>query len=208
MILQLIVTFIILGITVILFISNRIRADLVAVMALMAFILTGILSPTEALVGFSNAVVIMVASLFIVGAGILRTGLAQMAGNVLLRSSGKSEKKLFILLLVIAALIGTFMSNTGTVALMLPIVVSVAVSIGRSPSKFLIPLSYIASFSGLLTIIASPANLIASQTLFDNGYERLSFFAITPIGVIGVITGIIYLFLVRNKLLPKGRNGE
>lgn len=203
---QLIVTFIILGISIILFMSNRIRADLVAVLALLAFVLTGILDPTEALVGFSNSVVIMIAGLFVVGAGILRTGLAQMAGNVLLRSSGDSEKKLFILLLVIVASVGAFMSNTGTVALMLPIVVSVAISINSSPSKFLIPLSYMASLSGLLTLIASPPNLIVSQSLVDHGYEKLSFFEITPIGIIGVITGIIYLVIFRNVLLPNGKN--
>ena len=200
--LQLIVTFIILGVSIILFMSNRIRADLVAVLALLAFVLTGILDATEALVGFSNSVVIMIAGLFIVGAGILRTGLAQMAGNLLLRSSGDSEKKLFILLLLIVASVGAFMSNTGTVALMLPIVVSVAISIKSSPSKFLIPLSYMASFSGLLTLIASPPNLIISQKLVDHGFEKLGFFEITPIGIIGVIVGIIYLYTVRNILLP------
>lgn len=188
--------------------SNRLRADLVAVMALLAFVLTGILTPTEALSGFSNSVVIMIAGLFIVGAGILRTGLAKMAGNILLRSSGNNERKLFLLLLIIVASVGAFMSNTGTVALMLPIVVSVAISINSSPSKFLIPLSYMASLSGLLTLIASPPNLIVSQLLVDNGYEKLGFFEITPIGIVGVITGIIYLVLTRNILLPneKKRN--
>lgn len=208
--LQLIITFIILGISIILFMSNRVRADLVAVLALLAFVLTGILDATEALVGFSNSVVIMIAGLFIVGAGILRTGLAQIAGNVLLRSSGDSEKKLFILLLVIVAVVGAFMSNTGTVALMLPIVVSVAISMKSSPSKFLIPLSYMASFSGLLTLIASPPNLIVSQQLVDNGFNKLGFFEITPIGIIGVVVGIIYLYAVRNILLPneKRRNNS
>ncbi|WHT47852.1 SLC13 family permease [Sporosarcina thermotolerans] len=200
---QLILTFIILGITVVLFMTNKIRADLVAILALLAFVLTGILSPLEALSGFSNSVVIMIAALFVIGAGILRTGLAQMAGSLLLKYSGESEKRLFILLLVIVASVGAFMSNTGTVALMLPIVVSIAISIKSSPSKYLIPLSYMASFSGLLTLIASPPNLIVSQILVDNGYERLSFFQITPIGIIGVVVGIIYLYLVRNKLLPK-----
>ncbi|WP_339160810.1 SLC13 family permease [Siminovitchia sp. FSL W7-1587] len=203
--LDLILTFVILGITIILFMSNLIRADLVAVMGLLAFVLAGILSPAEALVGFSNSVVIMVAGLFIVGAGILHTGLAQMASKFVLRSAGKSENKLFVILLVIVALIGTFMSNTGTVAIMLPIVVSIAISIHSSPSKFLIPLSYVASFSGLLTLIASPANLIVSETLVENGYKKLGFFDITPVGLVGVVTGILYLYLVRNKLLPKGK---
>ena len=205
---QLTLTFIILGITVVLFMTNKIRADLVAILALLAFVLTGILTPVEALSGFSNSVVIMIAALFVIGAGILRTGLAQMAGTLLLRYSGDSEKRLFILLLLIVASVGAFMSNTGTVALMLPIVVSIAISINSSPSKYLIPLSYMASFSGLLTLIASPPNLIISQMLVDNGYEKLGFFQITPIGIIGVIVGLIYLYSVRNLLLPKGKKAS
>lgn len=200
--LQLIVTFTVLGISIILFMTNKLRTDLVAMLALLALVVAGVLQPAEALSGFSNSVVIMIAGLFIVGAGVFRTGLAQMAGNLLLRTSGNSEKKLFVLLLIIVASVGAFMSNTGTVALMLPIVVSVALSINSNPSKFLIPLSYMASFSGLLTLIASPPNLIVSQTLVDNGYAKLGFFEITPIGIVGVIFGILYLFLVRNTLLP------
>jgi di/tricarboxylate transporter len=100
---QLTLTFIILGITVVFFMTNKIRADLVAILALLAFVLTGILTPVEALSGFSNSVVIMIDALFVIGAGILRTGLAQMAGTLLLKYSGDSEKRLFILLLVIVA---------------------------------------------------------------------------------------------------------
>ncbi len=148
----------------------------------------------------------MIAGLFVIGAGILRTGLAGMAGNLLLKWSGDSELKLFILLLVIVASVGAFMSNTGTVALMLPIVVSIAMSINVSPSKFLMPLSYIASMSGLMTLIASPPNLIVSQILVENGYEKLGFFTITPIGIIATITVIIYLVFIRNTLLPNEQN--
>lgn len=200
--LELTLTFIILGITIILFTTNKVRGDLVAVTALLAFVVCGILTPVEALAGFSNSVVIMIAGLFVIGAGLLRTGLAGVAGNLLLKWSGDSELKLFVLLLIIVATVGAFMSNTGTVALMLPIVVSVAMSIKVSPSKFLLPLSYIASMSGLMTLIASPPNLIVSQTLEDNGYGKLGFFDITPIGIIATITVIIYLVIVRNKLLP------
>lgn len=203
---QLTLTFIILAVTIILFTTNRLRADLVAVMALLSFVILNILTPAEALAGFSNSVVIMIAGLFVVGAGILRTGLAGMAGNLLLKWSGDNELRLFILLLVIVAIVGAFMSNTGTVALMLPIVVSIAISIKVSPSKFLMPLSYIASMSGLMTLIASPTNLIASQTLVDHGFEKLGFFTITPIGIIATITVIIYLVVVRNMLLPNEEN--
>ncbi|MFF5995822.1 SLC13 family permease [Lysinibacillus sp. KU-BSD001] len=203
---QLTFTFIILAVTIVLFMTNRIRGDLVALMALLTFVILGILTPAEALAGFSNSVVIMIAGLFVVGAGILRTGLAGMAGNLLLKWSGDSELKLFVLLLVIVASVGAFMSNTGTVALMLPIVVSIAMSIKVSPSKFLMPLSYIASMSGLMTLIASPPNLIVSQILQDNGYAKLGFFTITPIGIIATITVIVYLVIVRNKLLPNEQN--
>ncbi|GGA74306.1 SLC13 family permease [Ornithinibacillus halotolerans] len=203
---QLIGTFIILLVTIILFISNRIRVDLVAIMALLAFVIFGILEPAEALAGFSNSVVIMIAGLFVVGAGILRTGLAQMAGNLLLKWSGDSERKLFFLLLTIVAGVGAFMSNTGTVALMLPVVVSIAISIKESPSKYLIPLAYIGSLSGLLTLIASPPNLIVSQTMEDYGLGKLGFFQITPIGVIAIVVAIIYLFLVRNTVIPKNKS--
>ncbi len=203
---QLTLTFLILGATIFAFVTNKVRADLVAIVSLLAFVITDILTPTEALAGFSNSVVLMIAGLFVVGAGILRTGLAGMAGQLLLKWSGNSELKLFVLLLIIVGSVGAFMSNTGTVALMMPIVVSIAISMKVSPSKFLLPLSYVASLSGLMTLIASPTNLIVSQLLVDRGYNKLGFFEVTPIGIVGMITGITYLVLVRNILLPNDKN--
>ncbi|MEY9978338.1 di/tricarboxylate transporter [Lysinibacillus sp. RC79] len=203
---QLTLTFLILGATIFAFVTNKVRADLVAIVSLLAFVIMDILTPTEALAGFSNSVVLMIAGLFVVGAGILRTGLAGMAGQLLLKWSGNSELKLFVLLLIIVGSVGAFMSNTGTVALMMPIVVSIAISMKESPSKFLLPLSYVASLSGLMTLIASPTNLIVSQLLVDRGYNKLGFFEITPIGIVGMIVGITYLVLVRNKLLPNDKN--
>ena len=202
---QLTLTFFILGATIFAFMTNRVRSDLVAILSLLAFVIADILTPAEALAGFSNSVVLMIAGLFVVGAGILRTGLAGMAGNLLLKWSGDSELKLFVLLLVIVGSVGAFMSNTGTVALMMPIVVSVAISIKESPSKFLLPLSYVASLSGLMTLIASPPNLIVSQLLVDRGYDKLDFFEITPVGIVGMVVGITYLVIVRNVLLPKDK---
>jgi len=202
---QLTLTFLILGMTIIVFMTNRVRADFVAIVSLLAFVIANILTPAEALAGFSNSVVLMIAGLFVVGAGILRTGLAAMAGQLLLKWSGNSELKLFILLLIIVGSVGAFMSNTGTVALMMPIVVSIAISMKESPSKFLLPLSYVASLSGLMTLIASPPNLIVSQLLVDQGYPKLGFFEVTPIGLVGMIIGILYLVLVRNILLPNDK---
>lgn len=205
---ELAITFCILGISIILFMSNKVRPDLVALLAMLALVLSGVLTTSEALAGFANSIVIMVAGLFVISAGIQRTGLAKMAAQILLRFSGSSEVKLFIFLLMIASCIGSFMSNSGTVAIMIPIVISIAQSIKVSPSKFLIPLSFVASLSGLLTLIASSPNLIVSQTLLDNGFEKLSFFQITPIGIIGTIAGIIFLTATRNFLLPYDNQGE
>ncbi|MGE8037004.1 SLC13 family permease [Lysinibacillus sp. NPDC093692] len=203
---QLTLTFLILGATIFAFVTNKVRADLVAIVSLLAFVISDILTPAEALAGFSNSVVLMIAGLFVVGAGILRTGLAGMAGQLLLKWSGNSELKLFVLLLIIVGSVGAFMSNTGTVALMMPIVVSIAISMKVSPSKFLLPLSYVASLSGLMTLIASPTNLIVSQLLVDRDYNKLGFFEVTPIGIVGMIVGITYLVLVRNFLLPNEKS--
>lgn len=203
---DLMMTLIILVITIILFMTNRLRADFVAILSVLALVLVGVLTAEEAISGFSNQVVIMIAALFIIGAGIVSTGLAQLAGTALMKFSKSNEKKLFISLLLIVAFVGAFMSNTGTVALMLPIVVAIAIEMKESPAKFMIPLSYIASFSGLLTLIASPANLIVSQTLVDHGFEKLGFFQITPIGLVGVLVGVIYLYAIRHRLGKKKGN--
>lgn len=199
---ELSITFIILLVTVILFINGRIRADLVAILSLLALTIFGILDPEEALSGFSNSTVIMLAGLFVVGGGILRTGLAQKGSQIILQYANNSETKLFIYLLIVVAIVGSFISNTGTVAIMLPVVISIALRMKVSASKFLIPLAFAANLSGFMTLISTPTNLLVSQTLVDHGFKKLGFFSITPLGIISFIIGIGYLLLVRNTLLP------
>lgn len=200
---QLILTFIILIITTALFMTSRIRSDLVAMLSLLALLLTGILTVNEALSGFSNSVVVMIAALFVVSGGIFRTGLASMAGNLLLKWSNNSEIKLLFLLMLIVGILSAFMSNTGTVAVLLPVVVSIALGMKTSPAKFLIPLAFASSLGGVLTLIGTPPNIIVSQTLVDFGYERLSFFDFTPIGIVALGTGMLFLMVFRKALLPK-----
>ncbi|MGO4886963.1 SLC13 family permease [Anaerobacillus sp. MEB173] len=200
---QLVLTFIILGVATIFFMVGRIRSDLVALLSLLALLLSGVITTTEALAGFSNSVVIMIAGLFVVGGGILRTGLAKMAGNLLLRLAGKSEMKLLILLMSVVAILSAFMSNTGTVAVLLPVVISLALGMNKSPSQFLIPLAFASSLGGVLTLIGTPPNLIVSETLKQYGYERLSFFDFTPIGIVALLTGMLFLLTIGRQLLPK-----
>lgn len=200
--LELMVTFTILILTIILFIWDKIRSDLVALLSLMALLLTGVITTGEALSGFSNSVVVMIAGLFVVGAGIFRTGLAESAGKLVIHWSGGSQIRLLILIMLVVAVLSAFMSNTGTVAMLMPVVISVAMKMNASPSKFLMPLAYASSLGGVLTLIGTPPNLIVSQALVDYGYEPLGFFDYTPIGIVALVTGMLFLILFGKFLIP------
>lgn len=182
---------------------GKVRSDLVAMCALLLLVVTNILTPTEALSGFSNSVVLMMVGLFIVGGGIFRTGLAKSISSKILRLAGNSEIKLFILVMLVTAFIGAFVSNTGTVAVMIPIVVSIAVGANTSPRKFLMPLAFASSMGGMLTLIGTPPNLIISEELQKNGYDALSFFAFTPVGIVSLIVGIVGLAILSKLFLSK-----
>ncbi|BES61055.1 SLC13 family permease [Dysgonomonas capnocytophagoides] len=180
--------------------QGKVRADLVAICALLALVVTGILLPSEALSGFSNPVVIMMIGLFVVGGGIFRTGLAKLISSKILRLAGESEIRLFVLVMLVTASIGAFVSNTGTVAVMMPIVVSIAVSAKVSPKRFLMPLAF-ASSMGILTLIATPPNMIVSNELEKNGFEALSFFSFTPVGLVCLAVGIVVLYFLSKFFL-------
>lgn len=184
------------------FMRGKVRSDLVAVCALLALALCGILTPSEALSGFSNSVVIMMVGLFVVGAGIFRTGLAKMISSKILQTAGSNENKLFILVMLVTASIGAFVSNTGTVAVMMPIIVSMAASANISPRRYLMPLAF-ASSMGMFTLISTPPNLVIQNTLIDAGYEALSFFSFAPIGFIALTVGMIVLFFLSKFLISK-----
>lgn len=209
-----IATLIILALSAALFVSGRVRSDLVAVCSALALVLCGVLTPEEALSGFSNPVVAMMAGLFIVGGGIFSTGLAKMAGSRILSLAGTSETRLFMLVMAATAAVGAFVSNTGTVALMLPIVVSMARGAGLSPSRFLMPLAFAGSMGGMLTLIGTPPNLIVRDALVSAGYAPLSFFSFTPVGIICIVTGTAALiplsrwFLRGKSATGSGRGGK
>lgn len=184
------------------FMRGKVRSDLVAVCALLILALTGVLTPTEALAGFSNSVVIMMIGLFVVGAGIFRTGLAKMISSKILQTAGQNENKLFVLVMLVTASIGAFVSNTGTVAVMMPIIVSMAASANISPRRYLMPLAF-ASSMGMFTLISTPPNLVIQNALVDAGYEALSFFSFAPIGFIALGIGVVVLFFLSKLLVSK-----
>lgn len=186
-------TLIILCLSAILFVWGRVRSDLVAICVALSLVLCGVLTPEEALSGFSNPIVVMMGGLFIVGGGIFSTGLAKKAGSRILGLAGGNETRLFVLIMVATAIVGAFVSNTGTVALMLPIVVSMARAAGLSPSRFLMPLAFAGSMGGMLTLIGTPPNLIIRDALANAGYAPLSFFSFTPVGIICIVVGTAVL---------------
>ncbi len=204
-----IATLIILLVSAILFVIGKVRSDLVALCALLALLLCQVLTPSEALSGFSNTTVIMMIGLFIVGGGIFQTGLAKMIGSKVMTLAGKSELRLFLLVMAVTSAIGMFVSNTGTVALMLPIVVSMAAAAGTSSRRLLMPLAFASSMGGMMTLIGTPPNLIVSDTLSNAGYEPLGFFSFLPVGLVTLAVGVLYLLpATRMFLSPKDRNKE
>ena len=199
------VTLIILAASAVFFMSGKVRSDLVALCALTALLVFQILTPEEALSGFSNSVVVMMVGLFVVGGAIFQTGLAKMISAQLLRLAGKSELRLFLLVMVATSVIGAFVSNTGTVALMLPIVVSLAVNAGANPSRLLMPLAFAGSMGGMMTLIGTPPNLVIQDVLTHAGYEPLSFFSFLPVGILCVTTGTVVLLPLTKWFLSKKR---
>ena len=203
-----IATLIILLISAILFVSGKVRSDLVALCALLALLLCQILDPAEALSGFSNTTVIMMVGLFIVGGGIFQTGLAKMIGSKVMTLAGNSELRLFLLVMIVTSAIGMFVSNTGTVALMLPIVVSMVAAAGTSSRRLLMPLAFASSMGGMMTLIGTPPNLIVSDTLASAGFEPLGFFSFLPVGLVTLVVGILYLLPATRMLAPKEKTNE
>lgn len=185
------------------FVNGKIRSDVVALCAIIVLVVGQVLTPEEALSGFSNSVVIMMIGLFVVGGGIVQTGLAKMISSRLLKLAGKSELRLFLLVMIGTSAIGAFISNTGTVALMLPIVVSMAVSTGTNPSRLLMPLAFASSMGGMMTLIGTPPNLVINDTLISGGYKGLSFFSFLPVGLICVVVGTLLLMPLTKWFLGK-----
>ena len=202
------ITLIILVITVAMFIWGRVRADIVALTALAALLVLGILTPAEALAGFSSPIVIMMIGLFVVGGAIMQTGLAKLTGNKLMALSRGNETITFLLVMLVTSFIGAFVSNTGTVALMMPIIMSIAAGSGMQSSRFLMPLAFAGSLGGMLTLIGTPPNLVIDEVLTEAGYQPLAFFSFFPVGIIVIAIGIIVLMPLSKIFLSKSQGSR
>ena len=190
------------------FIWGKVRADIVALTALAALLVFGILTPAEALAGFSSPIVVMMIGLFVVGGAIMQTGLAKLTGNKLMALSRGNETITFLLVMLVTSFIGAFVSNTGTVALMMPIIMSLAAGSGMQSSRFLMPLAFAGSLGGMLTLIGTPPNLVIDEVLTEAGFKPLAFFSFFPVGIIVIAIGIIVLMPLSKIFLSKKQSGK
>ena len=198
----------ILFITIGLFIWGKFTPDIIALISMISLFLTGILDSKETLSGFSNSTVIMIAALFIIGEGIAQTGWTAIAGKKFIEWAGKSIPKLLVIVTLGAGVLSGFVSNTGTVATLMPLTISSAWTIGTLPSKMLMPVAFGSNTGGLLTLTGTPPNIITNNTLIENGFDGFSFFEFGLIGLPLMILALIYFRYIGYKLLPKNKTNN
>lgn len=186
------------------FMQNKLRMDIVALLVILFFSLSGILTVQEVFVGLSDPNVVLIALLFVVGEGLVRTGIAYQVSEWLMRVAGASEIKVLVLLMLSIAGLGSFMSSTGIVAIFIPVVLAICSGMGISPKRLMMPLSIAGLISGMMTLIATPPNLVAHAELVRAGFDGFNFFSFTPIGVAVLLLGIAYMLVARHWL----DNGE
>ncbi|WP_298486970.1 SLC13 family permease [uncultured Maribacter sp.] len=199
---------IILSITILLFIWGKYPPDVVAILSMLTLYLSGVLNLKETLSGFSNPTVVMIAALFIIGEGLSRTGWTALAGKKFVEWAGNSVPKLLIIVTMGSSILSGFVSNTGTVASLLPVTVSAAWNAGTLPSKLLMPIAFGSNTGGLLTLTGTPPNIIASNALVDAGLEGFSFFEFGLIGVPLLLIALLYFRYVGHRLLPSNKTKD
>lgn len=197
-----VLVFAVLGITVALFASDRFRLDLIALLAMLALAISGVLTTSQALAGFAEPLTLMIAGLFVVGAGLFETGVADRLGDVLARLAGRGEVRLLVATMLSAALLSAFLSSTGTVAVLLPVVIGLARGAGLPPSRLLMPLAFGSLLGGMTTLIGTPPNLVVADQLRSMTGETFGFFAFTPIGLTMLLVGVVYMATIGRRLLP------
>lgn len=200
---EIIYVFAVLATAIVLFVSDKVRLDLVALLVVIALVLANIITAKEGLSGFGATVVILIAGLFVVGEGLAQTGVSFAVGDKIVKIAGKGEVKLIALLMVSVALLSAFMSSTGAVAIFVPVAIRLATKSNIPPSRFLMPLAFGALIGGMLTLIGTPPNIVVSAQLETSGYAPFNFFDFTPIGIMILALGIGYFALFGRKLLGR-----
>jgi di/tricarboxylate transporter len=204
---QMLIVFGVLAGAVGLFAWGRPRADIVAILVVLALMLSRVLTPQESLAGFGDPVVILIAAVFIVGEGLVNTGVAHRLGEAVLRMGGANESRLIVLIMLLAGGIGAFMSSSAVVAMFIPVVLTIAKKTGLNRKRMLMPLSAATLISGMMTLIASSPNMIIENTLRARGLAPLNFFSWTPFGLVVLASSMAFM-LVARRVLSKQPTAE
>jgi len=191
----------------VMFVTNTIRNDLVALLVMLTLMLSGVLTVPESLAGFSDPVVMIVISMFIIGEAVVYTGIARKVGELIIRGGGTNETRLTIMLMVAAGLLGSFVSSTATIAIFIPVAMAVAEKAGLNHRRLLMPLSVGAMVSGMMTLIATTPNIVIDKVLAEKGFESFSFFSFTPFGLLIMVIAILFMVLFGKNMLAKKSTG-
>lgn len=197
-----IATIVIILLAVALFVTEVLSIDLVAILIIVALVLTGVISPEEGVEGFGNTATITVAFMFVVSAAILKTGALQFLAHRLSKTFTNNFNQGMILMMILIAFISAFINNTPVVAVFIPVVIQVANASGRNPKKMLIPLSFASIFGGSCTLVGTSTNMLVSGIAEKEGLDPISMFQLTPIGLVFLVVGILYMLFIGNRLLP------
>ncbi|TKB09687.1 SLC13 family permease [Desulforhopalus sp. IMCC35007] len=200
---ELLIVTITLSLAVIFFVTNWLRSDLVAMIVVLIFMVSGVLTIEQSLAGFSDPVVIIIVSMFIVSEAIVHTGIAQRLGDFIIRRGGNNELFLMILIMLIVSLTGSFMSSTATAAIFIPVVIAVAIKANLNRKRLLMPLSVGALISGMMTLVATTPNLVINNVLKNHNLEPLSFFSFTPFGAATLIAGMVFMAVFGRRMLAQ-----
>lgn len=192
----------ILFVTLYLLITEKISVDLTAIGIMVLLVVSGILTPRETISGFANPAVITVGAMFVVSKGMMRTGGVEFLGRKIISLANGNYKLALIIILISVAIASAFINNTPVVILFIPVVMAMCCEFGLSPSKFLIPISYASILAGTCTLIGTSTNIIISDLSANNGYEALTMFELSILGVPLAIAGITFIYFVAPKLLP------
>jgi len=201
-------TLAIIAAALVMFATGKLRVDVIALVVLLTLALTGLVSPTEAFAGFSNPAVITVWAVYIVSAGMLLTGVADLMGNAVLRLAGTSEARLIVVIMITCGVMSAFINNVGATAMLLPVVIGLSRRTGVPISRLLIPLSFSSLLGGNMTLIGTPANILGAEIMVEQGFEGFGFFDFVPMGLIVFAVGILYMALVGRRLVPVRHSPE
>ena len=193
----------ILAISIIFLVTEWVPMEVTALLVLGIVALSGLVTPLESLSGFSNPAVVTIWAVFILSGGLTRTGVANIIGNFVMKLAGNSEINMIIVIMATSGVMSALMNNVAVAALMLPVVMDIARHTGSPPSRLLMPLAYGTLLGGLTTLIGTPPNILVADALRESGFKPFSFFDFTPIGVILMVSGIVFMIFIGRHLLPK-----